>query len=141
MKPFNSLIVFDTNILISFLISKKLTYLNNLIASKNVEILFSADLINELLKVTKRPKFKKHFNHQNVSFLLDFFIQFCNPVVTISNFNLCRDPNDDFLLNLAYDGKADYLVTGDKDLLELQHNFNFKIIKLSEFKKVVENYE
>lgn len=33
---------------------------------------------------------------------------------------ICRDPNDNFLLALAKDGKADYLLTGDKDLLELQ---------------------
>ena len=31
----------------------------------------------------------------------------------------CRDPKDDKFLELAVDAKADWIITGDKDLLEL----------------------
>ena len=50
---------------------------------------------------------------------------------------MCRDPNDDFLLILAKDGKADYLITGDKDLLILNPFNKTKICTPTEFK---ENY-
>ncbi len=33
--------------------------------------------------------------------------------------DVCRDPKDIYLLGLSEAGKADYLVTGDKDLTEL----------------------
>jgi predicted nucleic acid-binding protein len=45
----------------------------------------------------------------------------------------CRDPKDNFLLELAVDGKADYLVTGDNDLLTLQTVANTQIIKIQDF--------
>lgn len=46
---------------------------------------------------------------------------------------ICRDPNDNFLLALAKDGKADYLLTGDKDLLELKKFGKTKIKTITSF--------
>jgi putative PIN family toxin of toxin-antitoxin system len=51
-----------------------------------------------------------------------------------SKIDICRDVKDNFLLNLAVDGKADYLITGDKDLLILEQIENTKIITMNEFK-------
>ena len=45
----------------------------------------------------------------------------------------CRDPKDNFLLELAVDGKADYLITGDKDLLELKSVHKTKIVRIEDF--------
>jgi len=45
----------------------------------------------------------------------------------------CRDAKDNFLLELAVDGKADYLVTGDNDLLILQTVQKTKIIRMNDF--------
>ncbi len=45
----------------------------------------------------------------------------------------CRDPNDNFLLALAQDGKAVYLFTGGKDLLELVKYGSTKIKIISSF--------
>ena len=46
---------------------------------------------------------------------------------------ICRDPNDNFLLALAKDGNADYLLTGDKDLLELKKSGKTKIKTITSF--------
>ena len=48
---------------------------------------------------------------------------------------VCRDPKDNFLLALAHDGKADYLLTGDNDLLVMKKFGRTKIVKISEFLK------
>ena len=45
----------------------------------------------------------------------------------------CRDPKDDFLLSLAKDGKADFLLTGDSDLLVIQRFENTRIITFPNF--------
>jgi predicted nucleic acid-binding protein len=37
----------------------------------------------------------------------------------------------------AYDGSADYLVTGDKDLLVIEKYKNTKIVKISDFEKLL----
>ena len=52
-----------------------------------------------------------------------------------SGLDVCRDKKDNFLLNLACDSKADYLVTGDKDLLEIKSLNKTKILTLSELKE------
>ena len=51
-----------------------------------------------------------------------------------SETDLCRDKKDNFLLNLAIDSNADYLVTGDLDLLELEKIKKTKIITIQELR-------
>jgi uncharacterized protein len=46
---------------------------------------------------------------------------------------VCRDPKDDFLLSLARDGKANYLITGDKDLLDIKVFGKTKITTMTDF--------
>jgi len=54
-------------------------------------------------------------------------------ITVVSAIEVCRDPKDNFLLSLAIDGKADYLLTGDKDLLELKQIQQTKIQTLTDF--------
>ena len=46
---------------------------------------------------------------------------------------ICRDPKDNFLLALAKDSKADYLLTGDNDLLDIKNFGKTKIITRNNF--------
>jgi putative PIN family toxin of toxin-antitoxin system len=50
-----------------------------------------------------------------------------------------RDPKDDYLLAYAVVGEADYLITGDEDLLVLQRVGSVKIIKPSDFADLIED--
>ena len=61
---------------------------------------------------------------------MEFFDCYGIFVEVNSNVKICRDPKDDFLLSLALDSKAEYLITGDKDLLELEKVGTTKIITL-----------
>ncbi len=55
-------------------------------------------------------------------------------VIKVTSFvSLCRDPKDDFLLALSQDGSADYLITGDADLLAIGRFGITKIVKMSDF--------
>jgi len=55
-------------------------------------------------------------------------------LITItSKIEECRDGKDNFLLSRAVDGKADYLLTGDKDLLELENIGATKIQTIADF--------
>jgi len=49
----------------------------------------------------------------------------------------CRDTKDNFLLNLAIDGKVDYLVTGDKDLLVLEKVGKTRVVTLAKFTELI----
>ena len=54
-----------------------------------------------------------------------------------SEINKCRDPKDNFLLGLCDIGTADFLVTGDKDLLELLEYKGTKIISPSKLENLL----
>jgi hypothetical protein len=49
---------------------------------------------------------------------------------------ICRDPKDDFLLALCKKSKANYLVTGDKDLLEIKIISGTEIITAKKFREI-----
>ncbi len=126
-------IILDTNILVSFLITKEYEKLDNKIFSGKIILLFSDELIDEFISVVQRPKFMKLFSPDNIDILVNFFLDDGLLIDIESNIDLCRDKKDNFLLNLALDGKADYLITGDKDLLILSSIGGAKIITMSEF--------
>jgi hypothetical protein len=126
-------VIFDTNIWISFLISKDLIQIDRYIYSEKITLLFSTELINEFLTVANRPKFRKFFSKTDLEALINLLYDFGEIIQVKSNILLCRDAKDNFLLNLAIDGKADFLITGDKDLLDLKSISNTKILTIRQF--------
>jgi len=129
----NRKIILDTNLWISFLISDKLNQLEELIEYKKVTLIFSIELVQEFIDVVGRPKFKKYFSKKDVEKVLQYFDQFGELVEVKSEIEICRDEKDNFLLDLAVESKANYLITGDKDLLVLGKIHNTRILTYTEF--------
>lgn len=126
-------VIIDTNLWISFLIGRRLHSLPKLIAKSKVRLVFSNELLEEIRAVTSRPQFKRYFNPKDVEELIAF-MNVIGRNYKIGNIEpLCRDPKDDFLLALAVCSKAHYLITGDKDLLELGQIADCKIVTVAEF--------
>jgi len=129
--------IIDTNLFISFLIGKRLHGLKKMLIDQGVELIFSEQNIQELNTVTKRPKFQKYFSEADVEDLKDF-IKIIGKIVIIKKIpKICRDPKDDFLLALSKKSKADYLVTGDSDLLDLKTYLETRIIRIDEFENLI----
>ncbi|MBF0231284.1 MAG: putative toxin-antitoxin system toxin component, PIN family, partial [Desulfamplus sp.] len=113
MQKDNIRVVIDTNIWISFLIGKTLSGLSDAIIDNTVSIVFSRELFDELIEVLQRPKFKKYFSEENIKELIYLLNSKTEWIEIIEHFNICRDPKDDFLLDLCVSGNVDYLITGD----------------------------
>jgi len=129
----NIKVIFDTNIWISFLIGKRLQTIKNLIASQQITIVLSEQLLEELQLVTQRPKLKKYFPEEKVKELIAFLKaigQIHQPNATTQ---ISRDVKDNFLLDLAEISGAGFLVTGDKDLLVLNPFKKTEIVAPSDF--------
>jgi putative PIN family toxin of toxin-antitoxin system len=126
-------LVIDSNLWISFIISKKLNHLEPLLLSNEVRLLFSIELIEELNTTVKKPKLKKFFSENAIDEMLEVFEPFIDLIKIKSKVKICRDANDDFLLALAKDGKADYLLTCDNDLLEISKFDRTLILKYKDF--------
>jgi putative PIN family toxin of toxin-antitoxin system len=129
-------IIIDTNLWISFLLTKDLSKLDEILFTKQVILVFSNELLEEFLEVIKRPKLRKHFTQNDIEDILETIEEYADFVLVSTEVSICRDPKDNFLLSLAKDGNADYLLTGDKDLLVLTNFENTKIISVSDFLKI-----
>ncbi len=113
-------LILDTNLWISFLIGNNYEKLDKLLFDHNCKLLFSQELVDEFITVALRPKLKKYFSKNDLMDLLETIDEVAEFIEVTSEVSECRDPKDNFLLSLAVDGNADYLLTGDRDLLVLE---------------------
>ena len=124
-------VVLDTNVALSALIFPRgrLALLRQAWHRAHCHPLISTATASELMRALAYPKFKLSPDEQQE--LLADYLPYCTTAripAKPPKTPVCRDPFDIPFLQLAVAGKADYLVTGDKDLLSLAHNFKRSII-------------
>ncbi len=114
--------VIDTNLLVSALISRPGSTSRKLIEAVRdgrLKPVLSKPLLDELLDVMSRPKFDRY--GITIGIVLDFieWLLSVGTVVEITGAPRgCGDPDDDAVIETAEVGAADYLITGDSDLLD-----------------------
>ncbi len=128
-------VIFDTNVWISFLIGKRLSSIKNHIVNGSIVIIISDQLLEEIKLVTSRKKLKKHFEEQDVMELIELLEIIAVKIKIRQKFTINRDPKDNFLLDLIYASKADFLVTGYKDVLEHHPFKTAQILTPADFEK------
>lgn len=131
--------VLDTNIWISYAVSGRLTEIATWIIYEKCTIFTSKLLIDEIVDVYSRSKFKKF--HQNISpqELLNFHLQTCETISIIDRFADSPDPKDNFLFDLGMQADADFVVTGDQ--LLLKYNFQpVHFISLHDFQEIMNKF-
>jgi uncharacterized protein len=126
-------VIIDTNLWISFLLAKDFSKFDSIIADNEITLIFSAELIDEIVEVTQRIKFQRYFKLDDVESLLLKLKSRAIFIEVKSEINKCRDPKDNFLLSLSLDGNATHLLTGDKDLLILKRFGQTKILKITKY--------
>ena len=126
-------IIIDTNLQISFLISKDFTKLDEIIFTRSARLIFSQELIDEFIEVDHRPKMRRFFTKSEIEQILDTIDEFADFINVESKIDICRDPKDIFLLSLSIDSHADFLLTGDIDLLIIEKIENTVILTISNF--------
>jgi len=102
----NEVFILDSNIWISYVITKRLDTLVTLIHHHQLTVLTSQNLIAEIQGVLSRPKFKKYLKHSDIKELIAIHLKLCRLVGTDETTNQLTDPKDNFLLNLYNKGKA-----------------------------------
>jgi uncharacterized protein len=112
--------VFDTNVLISALLFENSTPAQAFFSAiANGEILLSIALVNEIHHILYRPKFDHYINDAEREDFMLALVEKATLVDVTEEVRVCRDPKDNMILELAVSGKADVIVTGDTDLLNL----------------------
>lgn len=112
--------VFDTNVLISALLFDQSRPAQAFFSAlRDGEVLVSADVISELNDVLGRKKFRRYATEAERERFLRSLLQEARLIEIREKVQACRDPKDDKFLELAVNGKADCIVSGDDDLLSL----------------------
>jgi putative PIN family toxin of toxin-antitoxin system len=127
-------VVLDTNILVSFAIRPNADFerIFDHIAANGVSLV-SEDTVAELLDVLSRDKFRKYIPIDQSLDYVEWYCEISEQVVVTEHVVACADPKDDKFLSLAVSGKADCIVAGDHDLLDMIAFNGIPIYRPAEF--------
>ena len=130
-------VVIDTGVLVSGLIRPRGTTGEALLALRDGKftVLYSHETIMEIIDVLGRDKFrlKYHILPDDISALINLIRLRGEVVIPKQRVADCRDPKDDKFLDVALSGDADYLISGDLDLLSMNPYRSIPIIRPAEF--------
>lgn len=131
--------VFDTNVLLAaFLTEGICTKLLTRARKKQFQFFISPDILREFDRVLSK-KFLS--SAQQIREAHQVILEAANLVESSHALarGVCRDPDDDRILACAVAAKADYLVSGDSDLLDLQEFLGIKIVSPKTFEMLFQD--
>jgi len=113
-------LVVDTNVFISGLLSSTSPPARVIDrAIEHGQLLGSTETLRELIETLLSAKFDRYVSRARREALLDRLAPLVEMVEIVQHVRACRDPKDDKFLELAVNGEADVILTGDDDLLSL----------------------
>ena len=126
--------ILDTNVLVSALLSKNGKARQALDKAQNIgKLLMSESTLLELITVFNRPKFDRYASSAKRRLLITAIKRTAEIVVIREKIKVCRDEKDNQYLELAIDGQATCIVSGDSDLLVLNPFREIPILTIQEF--------
>jgi putative PIN family toxin of toxin-antitoxin system len=126
--------LYDTNILISGTFWRGLPrYILHSARQGRVRAITCQSLLEELYNVLIRPNKPFRLSEQEAARVIAEIQTFIDLVEPTREVTICRDPSDNQVLACALSGKADYIVTGDPDLLTLKRIEKIQIVTAREF--------
>jgi len=129
-------IIIDTNLWISLLIGKRLSEMQALCNNSTITVYFCEELMAEFANIANSKKIRKYVTDERIKETENLIRSSCVNIF-IKNAAISpqlRDRKDLYILSLADAVRADNILTGDKDLLDLQFHNHTKIVKYNEFK-------
>lgn len=127
-------VVVDTNVFVSgILFGGNPDIILDSVKGNQVTLLMSSELASEIMTVLHRFPLTQA-DWSDAKYILSHHIK---KITRTIRMNKSRDPKDDMLLALSFAGHADYLVTGDKDLLVLRTFGDTQIVTPKQFVSIV----
>jgi len=113
-------VVIDTNVLISGLLSTTSTPAQAVErAVTKAQLVATLETLRELIEKLHSPKFDRYVRRERRDALLERVASLVEIIEVLQSIRASRDSKDDKFLEAAVNGRADVIVTGDQDLLDL----------------------
>lgn len=134
-------VVLDTVVFVRTLINAR-SFCGRILSefAPHFTLLVSKETAQELLEVIRRPELAKKYKKLaviRIEAVIELVAQ-AELILLDEIPQVVRDVKDDVFVATAQMGKADYLVTEDKDLLELTGDFDFEIVNTKNFIEILE---
>jgi putative PIN family toxin of toxin-antitoxin system len=127
-------VVSDTTVLISAaLVDESVSARARNHAVRYGQLIATEQTFAELTGRLLAPKFDRYVSRPTREILLRRLQPIVEIVPVIQVVRVCRDPRDDMFLEAAVNGRADVLITGDKDLLALRPYSGIEILTPAEY--------
>jgi putative PIN family toxin of toxin-antitoxin system len=111
-----------------------MSVLKSLLTHSDLTFFVCDELLKEIHQTSSRQKIRKYVDDDDIEALFKIIDKFCNhAVIQQTTVSPVRDAKDLYLLSLADTVHADYIITGDKDLLTLQTHNHTKIVTCNDF--------
>jgi len=131
-------VVIDTNVLISFLFGgENMNRIVDALTAGKVQAVVTTATITELREVAARKKFTSRFSKLVADHFIGSYSDIALHVTPKNSVKISRDNKDNIFLDCAIESKADYLITGDKDLLVIGHYKGINIVTPAAFGRMV----
>lgn len=134
-------VVFDTNVLVSSLIRNgKPRDLWRKAARGEITLILSPQILEEFDRVMKRPRLKRYVTASKLRKfreLLRSRAMIVRPKTKLSQ--ITSDPADNVLIETAFEGKANYLISGDRHLLSLKMFGKIEVVNVDEMLTILKN--
>jgi putative PIN family toxin of toxin-antitoxin system len=110
----------------------------NVLRNEHIDVYVCPQLIHEIRDVANRPKIRSRIKDEDIDQLFGLIKTYCiNKTILQQAVVAVRDPKDLYLLSLCETLDANYVISGDKDLLELQTHKKTRIVSPAQFKMIV----
>lgn len=133
-------IVLDTNVLLAGLRSRRgasyklLTMLND----SRLELNISITLVFEYEEILKREKDQLGLSDEDIDNVIDGLCTIANKRSIFYLWRpVARDPDDDFLIDLALESQADFIITYNQKDLQAAERFGIRVLTPKEFLQIV----
>src|SRR3989338_11530446 len=135
-------LVLDTNTLVSaFFWEGNEAELLRKIEQGNAKLYITNEILKEVEEVIKRPKFDKVMKNAGLTAgqIMQKIASLSHLVIAPKlNIKVCRDEKDNKFLECAESAKADYIISGDEDLLSLKEYKGIPIVRTGRILQLLE---
>lgn len=134
--------VLDTNVLVRYLLTHRppiATLIDRHLAREDFVLVTAPELLEELEQVLRYPKLHRYYTDSERTRFVALLMTLSEVVELPESIpRICRDPDDDRVIACTVAGKADVIVSGDRDLLALERVGRISVQSATQFLEILE---
>ena len=131
-------VIIDCNVWISFLLGFQKELMHSILTDEHIDVYVCPQLLREIGDVASRPKIRSRIGDEDLEQLFRLIKVYCiNATITYQADVYIRDSKDLYLLSFADSIEADYIISGDKDLTDLEKHRDTRLLSPTQFRLII----